>query len=393
MSRRPMQLWMTRASDSRRQRSETKMNTYNIHFVAVALALASSAPANAQTHDQSPISICPGLTVVTAVNGSAGDYESIKTIESVDAKEVRLKYSAEVNDADWLGNGGQVKNIVLHRTMLIPDLQTANVYQQIYLENSAETIPGTTAIGTSSAVLRSLKAKGEADLSISNAYAGLELSDDRSKFPNYYQYMQGGKIKKVGTVRVPVVLNDQPTELTAIQAEGDLVGKKVEFSFLDDERNPLALAFRIDIEGFKPLTVEQKQLCESMQKTANEISNKQTGFHAGPNVLMASLGGNIRCNLPNGGPRDVLRVIKINSHCSGPAATLMRSSGGTGNLPNGTGPGTAESDGAKVLEQALTQNKKVDIYSIYFSFNSDVIRDESKPTLKDIAEVMRRHPD
>jgi len=30
---------------------------------------------------------------------------------------------------------------------------------------------------------------------------------------------------------------------------------------------------------------------------------------------------------------------------------------------------------------------------VYFSFNSDVIRDESEPTLKEIAEVLRRHRD
>ena len=355
--------------------------------------IVTSAVAITQTAAPS-IPICPGLTVVTAVNGSAGDYESIKTVESIDAKEVHLKYSSEVNNADWLStDAGTVKNTILHRTVLIPDLQTATTYQQVYLDKSAETIPGTTAIGTSSAILRELKTKGEADFSISNAYAGLELSNDRNKFPNYYQYMQGGKIRKVGTVRLPVVLNDQPTELTAIQAAGDLVGKKVEFSFLDDDRNPLTLAFRIDIEGFKPLTTEQRQLCDTMEKTAKEVSNKQTGFHADPNVLLASLGGNIRCNLPNGGPRDVLRVIKINSRCTEPVATLAGNPGGGGQMPNGGGSGAGESEGAKALENALSQDKKVDIYSIYFSFNSDKLRDESQPTLKDIAEVMHRHPD
>jgi outer membrane protein OmpA-like peptidoglycan-associated protein len=347
----------------------------------------------AQTTPQPSIPLCPGLTIVTAVNGRTGDYESIKTVESIDTKEVHLKYSSEVNDVDWLTGTGQVKNIVLHRTMLLADLQAANMYQQVYLEKSVETIPGTTSIGISSAVLRDLRTKGEADLSISNAYAGLELSADRNKFPNYYQYMQGGKIKKLGTTRIPVLLNDKPTDLPAIQTQGDLVGKKVEFFFLDDERNPLVLAFRIDIDGFKPLTADQRQLCDTMEKSTQEASQKG-GFHADPNVLMASLGGNFRCNLPNGGPRDVLHVIKINCRCAGPPPPLAGNAGGNGPVPNGTGPaGAGGSSGAAALEQALTQNKKVDIYSIYFSFNSDAIRDESQPTLKDIAEVMRRHPD
>ena len=45
------------------------------------------------------------------------------------------------------------------------------------------------------------------------------------------------------------------------------------------------------------------------------------------------------------------------------------------------------------LEQSLAQNGKADVYSVYFSFNSDIIRDESEPTLKEIAEVLRRHGD
>lgn len=344
-----------------------------------------------QTNAPPPaIPLCPGLTIVTAIKGSAGDYESIKTIESADANEVRMKYSAEQNDADWLGTATTIKNVVLHRTMLTRDLQSSNLYQQVYLDKSAETIPGTTAIGTSSAVLRDLKTKGEADLNISNAYAGLELSADRSKFPNYYQYMQGGKIRKTGTTRLAVLVNDAMVDLPAIQAEGDLVGKKVEFAFLDDERNPLSLAFRIDIEGFKPLTAEQRQLCDTMKKTAQEVSNGRTGFHADPDVLMASLGGNIRCSLPNGGPRDTLRVVKIISRCTGPAPLQGPAGGGNIGAPNGSG---GQSAGAAALEKALTESGKIDIYSIYFSFNSDRIRDESTPTLKDIAEVLRRHPD
>src|SRR5262249_51059941 len=30
---------------------------------------------------------------------------------------------------------------------------------------------------------------------------------------------------------------------------------------------------------------------------------------------------------------------------------------------------------------------------IYFDFNSDALREESEPTLQEIAEIMRRHPD
>jgi outer membrane protein OmpA-like peptidoglycan-associated protein len=48
---------------------------------------------------------------------------------------------------------------------------------------------------------------------------------------------------------------------------------------------------------------------------------------------------------------------------------------------------------AGALEQALADNGTVDVYSIYFSFNSDAIREESEPTLKEIAEILIRHMD
>ena len=50
-------------------------------------------------------------------------------------------------------------------------------------------------------------------------------------------------------------------------------------------------------------------------------------------------------------------------------------------------------DGLSELEQALQKTGKADIYSIYFTFNSDAIREESEPTLKMVGALMRKHPD
>jgi outer membrane protein OmpA-like peptidoglycan-associated protein len=68
--------------------------------------------------------------------------------------------------------------------------------------------------------------------------------------------------------------------------------------------------------------------------------------------------------------RDTLDVVKITFRCTA-AATV--------NLSR--------------LEQALLQTGRADVYSIYFSFNSDAIREESAPTLEEIAAIMRRHPE
>ena len=50
-------------------------------------------------------------------------------------------------------------------------------------------------------------------------------------------------------------------------------------------------------------------------------------------------------------------------------------------------------DGRGALEDALIENNTVDVYGIYFDFNSDGIRPESEPVLQEIGSVMKRHPE
>jgi outer membrane protein OmpA-like peptidoglycan-associated protein len=144
--------------------------------------------------------------------------------------------------------------------------------------------------------------------------------------------------------------------------------------------DPLTLAFRIGIGGIKPLTPEEAQMCDASKK----MPKPMTSFYGGG-----------RCDMPHGGDRNTLRVIKISSRCTASAGTPAGGGGGggagtgAGHLPGG---GAAGGGNDSALEKALENTGKVDIYSIYFSFNSAVIREESEPTLTDIADVLRRHP-
>lgn len=56
-----------------------------------------------------------------------------------------------------------------------------------------------------------------------------------------------------------------------------------------------------------------------------------------------------------------------------------------------TTPGADAPEGR--LERALREQGRADVYDIYFEFNSDRIRDESQPTLLEIAGILRRHPE
>jgi outer membrane protein OmpA-like peptidoglycan-associated protein len=322
------------------------------------------------------IPLCPGLTIVTAVSQQDGDYESIKTVESVGA-EVRFKYSAEMKNSDMFGTGPAIRKLNLQRTILSADLDAATDYQQIFLDKSDETIPKTTSIGTSAEVLRALKSKGQTDFGISIAYDGLELKADRSTMPNYYSYLERGTIMRVDGPpnTLSVIVNDQPVELPVVRAQGDFLGDKNEFLFLDDPKNPLTLAFRIGIDAIKPLIPVWLSLCNSISKSGQAPSG---------------LPGGARCDRPNGGDRDALRVVKITYRCP-----LAEPVGGQGSAAAGAGGslGAAAAGSAGEVEQALAAGRKADVYSIYFSFNSDAIRDESEPTLKDLADILRRHPD
>ena len=331
------------------------------------------------THAMPQIPLCPGLTIVTAVSQPIGDYESIKTVETVSAAEARLKYSSEAPNADSLSpNFGQLIKTTVYRRLLMTDLDTADQYEQVFAPDSDELLPGTTAIGTSKAVLVALKSRGEAKLSVSNVYAGVPLKVDRKLGPSAYDYFTAGTLKRVGIVKVPVLVNDRLVELSAIQASGDYVGDKHEFLFLDDDANPLTLKFRLGIDSLKPMVPELKETCAQLRKAH------------GNSPAWATIGKDCR---EKAGDRDVLQVVKISYRCTGPELTAASGQGSAGAGEAPAIEGAAKGSGEGSMEQALQQGGKIDIYSIYFSFNSDVIREESEPTLKEIGALMRKHPE
>jgi len=278
---------------------------------AIAISLSAQAPPS--------IPLCTGLTIVTAIDRPEGDYESIKTVADANDREIQIAYSAQVPTGR-----GAFRNFKITRNVLRADLSTANLYMHYFGTRGPATIPGSTALGTSTAVLRALKTQGAADLRIVEA-SNSQYSADKTTQPNVYEFAELYKLRRVApSVPVRVVVNDAVVTLNAVQAQGDYIGDKAEFFFLDDERNPLALAYRFSTGG----TDE------------------------------------------SGG----LKVIKISFRCSGPTSSPSL-------------------ERIERLERALRDQRRAVVYDLYFDFNRDVIREESQPTLKDIAEVLKRNPD
>jgi outer membrane protein OmpA-like peptidoglycan-associated protein len=285
-------------------------------FVGASLTMGYlTCPPSIAAADALGVPICAGLTIVTAIRQRDGDYESIKTVDSVTSQAVALRYSSESVE------NGVVRRLLVRRTMLPADLASATTYLRQFSNRAAVTIPGTTAIGTSSAVLKALKTRGQARLGLFDATA-VTAPADRNVSPNLYDFQIEETIRRVGStaVTVPVTVNGDKVNLHAIQARGVYFDDEAEFLFLDDETNPIALKYRIG--------------------------------------------------------RDTLDVVKIAFPCR------------ASELPKSPPP-----ERFSRLEQSLLDTGRAEIYSIYFSVDSDQLREESEPTLDEIADVLRRHPD
>jgi outer membrane protein OmpA-like peptidoglycan-associated protein len=284
--------------------------------------------------DANTIPLCAGLTIVTAISQPEGDYESIKTIVSVDGNGIQLKYSAEHPVTDFPGAPPRLEKLNLSRLIRAEDLQNSKLYLQQYQTNLPNAIPGTTALGTSAAVLSALKNQGKAELGMFDLPPPLpgakKLSSDRALHPGVLDYSDTYALQRVDQppAMIPMTVNGVKTELPSVHATGRSqdYGYKAEFFFLDDPANPLALQWRLRI--------------------GSVLSGPKAGMD-----------------------RDRLQVVKITHHCS-PTPGQMTP-----------------------LERALTDQRRAEVFDVYFSFNSAELREESEPTLREIAELMRKRAD
>jgi len=363
------------------------MNRVSAAVVSALLGaggLAGQTPAGGTA----TIPLCPGLTIVTAISQPQGDYESIKRIESVTAEGVRIRYSSYMPDpcCDYYGGGHPLDppwvHFVVYRTARKVDLESSTTYlQQFVYKGVPETVKGTTALGVSTRAFRDLRDKGRTPLTIYMAIApGIGLKDDGSAAWVGVDFRMTGELARVDPtpVTLSVLLNDRTTTLPALRARGKLQSDDSEFFFLYDEANPISLKFRVGIKPPMPPEIEKMlkeagraDVCDGCAKIKREFED-----------------------------RDVLRVVKITHKCEDPSLAMKpgggggaagASAGGAAEVALGRGTGTGGS--AALLEESLAKTGRADVYSIYFAFNSDEIREESEPTLQEIADVLRRHPD
>src|SRR5579871_790132 len=307
-----------------------------------------------------------GLRIITAIQESIGDYESIKEIRSVNEEGVLMDYSADnipqpenpfMSEQEKERAKKTKRSVHTSRKILSADLQNSHEYAETFSTAAPLTLPNTTALGLSSVTYNDLMTKGEAefsyhDVGIKGALGGLlggiagmteQMNKNNPNAPSAedQKAQQAMKdLQSMGKVNCtmkrtdqkvyafPVLLNDERVQLPAIRANCKSDdGNLAEFYILNDAQNPLSLTWKI-------------------------------------------------------GKSNRLQVVKI-EYVAAPATQASGASGGA----------LAESPAAKQLEQKLAQQEKVRIYGIYFDFASAEIKPQSKPTLDEIAAVMNAHPD
>jgi outer membrane protein OmpA-like peptidoglycan-associated protein len=240
------------------------------------------------------IPLVEGLTIVTALAEAAGDYESIKRIQSVDDSTVALSYTAD-----------HPTDVKASRIVRREDLRDARQYARWFSTSLSGVLPGSTAIGVSSAVLRDLLAGTDAEFHVA---------------PSTTDTPARGRLTRVepAPVAIPMLVNDQRVVLPAIHARGRFAGDDGDFYFLADAENPLTLRFRIG--------------------------------------------------------DDRLTVVKI----AYPE-------------PKADAAAPAENAAAPRIERALEATGRAEIYGLYFDFASARIKEESRPVLDAIADVMTKN--
>src|SRR5262249_2253063 len=113
------------------------------------------------------VPIKAGLRITTAIQQSRGDYESIKSIRSVNKEGVLMDYSADVPEMENPFDKGRqnaespkTQSVRSARKILREDLENAHEYAQNFSSSLPLTLPSTTALGVSASILSELKTKG-----------------------------------------------------------------------------------------------------------------------------------------------------------------------------------------------------------------------------------------
>jgi outer membrane protein OmpA-like peptidoglycan-associated protein len=300
------------------------------------------------------IPLAKGLFVVAARSTPTGDYEWYDSVEDVSASTVKIQatfsdtkpHAAGDNAAPTTTDPSQ-KGTRCQFIVDVADFARAHSMRTWACKDKVEHYPGITTLSVSSEVLKALRdgkssefhlpappneETGEAIANIMRLTSGQPLK--KPSVSNYAGLPSWScTLNRLGTtdVAVPVLVNDQAVRLPALRAGLTCLVEDQKAQYAED-------LFFLDQPSNAVLLVEDNL----------QVSLRTT------------------------------QVIKI----SFPPEALKSAS------PQKP----AASDDSR-MERALADKTAVQVYGIYFDFNSADIRPESDPVLRKIAAIMQQNPD
>lgn len=218
----------------------TRLTAFVFTAAALALSLRGTACLGADAAPVAPAVSVPfivGLSTVRAVTTPEGDYESFRTIDSIDAKGYRIIVSAQVPSDD----GAAPADVQVSRVVRAADQAGARKMRNYFHTDDAQTFPGTVP-GISAAVIEDLRKSGKAALTVLNVGEMFGISIVRFELSGTIARVAGAPAS------LPVLVNGRLVQLPVIHAKGRLSQddeeEDYEFDFLDDPRNPIVLRLK-----------------------------------------------------------------------------------------------------------------------------------------------------
>jgi len=227
--------------------------------------------------------------------------------------------------------GGGTENVGIDTRMLRSAMSDGRIYRQVWITTDPLVLAGTTSMVLSAAVMHDITTKGSTPLTVVDVVNGTQAN-----------------LSKI-TALMRALTSDSGATGTPYAGTMRRVGPgTVPFTVLVNDR--LVTVPAIHMRG--ALSYEGEQYADDIQVLADS---------AFPMVLVDTIPGGANSGHGGGG-----RVISI------------------------TYPDT---NTAKRLEDDLAAKRPVEIYDIYFDYNSAVVKPESDSILRQLGTIMRRHPD
>ena len=214
------------------------------------------------------IPLVKGLTVIGAASERQGDYEASTAVDSIEPDgSLHLSTSADVPDP----SGGRPSTVSVTRSVRASDLQNGRTYKYMYYTAAEEEYPGTTAMGTSAAVLQDLRSRGEASVKLDGEAGGIAGmmstllgmmpgSDSNGAAKGYLTASGNLKLAEPQPLPFRLIVNDAVVSLPAWHVKGRFgeggEAVDVEWYILDDPDNPLSLRFAFGKEQLEIVRIE-----------------------------------------------------------------------------------------------------------------------------------------